>query len=265
MTIVIQSGAINTDGVNVLYRNIFQEGTVSWSSQTTGFPALNAIEDETWNSWLPTVTGANISVDMGSPVTCDAAGVASHTAGDVGAGFRIRYSDDGVTWNNATTIYSPLTNEAIMFLFPAVSAQYWQLQVVTTPCHVGCVSIGPKLAFPHAPLSGHKPIHHAKKVTLMSNESQGGQFLGTRVEKTGAETGVSLGLMDRDFVENEVIGFESAYNNGHTFFYCGSPTGTPKDMGYCRRPQGDAEMGITWEEGSLMADVNFSVKVFIDA
>lgn len=265
MTIVIQAGATETDSVNVLYRNIFQEGTISWSSQANGFPAINATEDETWNSWRPTVTGAHIIVDMGSAVTCDAAGIASHNAGDVGAGFRIRYSSNGTDWNNASGQHYPVTNETIMFLFPAVSARYWQLQVLTTPCNVGCVSIGPKLAFPNAPLSGHTPIHHAKNITMLSNESQGGQFLGTKVEKVGAETGVSLGLLDRDFVENEVSGFEHAYNNGHTFFYCGSPLSTPKDMGYCRRPQGDGVMGITWEEGSLMAQVDFSVKVFIDA
>lgn len=265
MTIVINSGAENTDSVNILYRNIFQEGTVTFSTETATNPALNAVDDETWNSWIPTATPAHITVDAGSAVTCDAAGIAAHTAADVGSGFRVRYSIDNLNWGVASPNYYPITNDAIMFLFPAVSARYWQVQVLTAPCAVGCVSVGPKLAFPNAPLSGHKPLHHAREVTMMSNESQGSHLLGNRVVKLGASTDVSLGVMDRDFVENDMAGFENHYNNGRTFFYCGSPLSTPKDMGYCWRPEGAGTMDVTWEEGSVMADVGFSVKAFVNA
>lgn len=263
MTILIRSGAADTDVINVLYQNIFAEGTLSWTSQADGFNAANAIEDGTWNSWSPTSVAAQFTVDYGSPVTCDAIGIAAHNMASNGASFRVQQSTDNITWNSVSVEYAPLINEDIFILFASTSARYWRLSLLNAVANIGVIKLGQAVKFPCAPISGHKPLHHARKFELLSNESMGGNFLSNRVVKIGAETSVNIGQVDRTWAETSLIGFEAHYNAGGAFFYCGSPSATPKDMGYCKRPPGSDEMNVTWVEGDAMADVSFDVRSYV--
>lgn len=265
MTIVIESGATETSGINILSRNVMGNGTLSWGGQLTGYEAVNVIDDATWNSWAFSGVPKVVSVDRGSSVMCNAAGIAAHTAGTNGSGLRIQYSSDDITWNNATSVYSPLTDDTIFWLFPNTTARYWRLQVLNAECNIGVLKIGEKFAFDNSPISGHRPIHHSKTYDMLSNKSQTGHLLNNRVIRRGASTSIDMGLMDRTFVEGSMLSFEEHYNTGRSFFYCGSPLYTPDDMGYCWRPNGGNTMNITWEEGDDLAQVDFEVEAYVQA
>lgn len=264
MPVVIEGVPSNLDVVNILRDNIFTSGTVTWSSQATGFAALNATEDETWNSWRPTSVPANLVCDMGSGRECNCAGIAAHTLGSSGATVLVQYSSDNSTWTTAIS-YAPLTDEDIMLFWEQLAARYWRVRITGAIANIGVVFVGNRLVFPATVLSGHKPLHHSKRVELLSNSSMTGQFLGNRRVKASAQTNVNLGLLDRAWVEGNLATFEAHYNDGRTFFYCSDPTNAPKDFGYCRRPQDADEMNITWEEGDILAQVDFEVEAFVSA
>lgn len=262
MAVVIETGAASTQGINILYQNRFNDGTVSWSSQTTGGEGVNTIDPATWNYWQPSAVPASQTLDYGSAVTCDGACIAAHDGHLTGSTFVIQYSDDATSWTTAST-YAPTTAETVFMLFPSVAARYWRFRITGAACKVGVVMLGQRLGFPYGPLSGHVPFHHAWKSEMLTNMSDGGEFLGNRVVRTGAQFSVNVGSVGRDFAENDslFVSFERHFNNGGSFAYCGSPLYTPKDCAYCIR-DGDA-MAVSWVEGDALADISFSVRGYV--
>lgn len=262
MTVIIGSGSANTQGINILYQNRFKDGTVTWSSQTSSGQGINTLDPQTWNFWQPSSVPAHQTLDYGSAVSCDGACIAAHDAHLYGATLSVQSSTDNVTWTTRGT-NSPATGDTIFFLFPAVSARYWRIAITGATCRVAVIMIGTRLTFPNSPLSGHTPFHHSWESEMLTNVSDGGQFLGDRVLKTGSKFSVNAGSVERDFVENNSMFavFERHFNNGGSFAYCGSPQYTPKDCAYCKR---DSEpMSVSWIEGDILADVSFSVKGFV--
>ncbi len=263
MTVIIRVGALDTNVINVLYQNIFADGTLSQSSQATDYAAANITDEATWNGWQPTSVAAWVKVDYGSAVSCNMLGISSHDMFTAGASFSLEYSADNVSWTTISASYTPLDNDDIIVCFAPTSARYWRFNLTGAVATIGVIKLGTKLAFPCAPLDGHIALHHARRYEMMSNESAGGQFLNNRVVKVGAETSVNVGQVDRDWAETSLEEFELHFNQGGSFFYCGSPSDIPKDMGYCKRPNGAGEMGVTWVEGEIMADVNFEVRSYV--
>lgn len=265
MTVIIRTGASDTDVINVLFQNVFEEGTFTYTNQDVGYPAANTITDSTWDAWIPSSATSSIIVDCGSAVFCDTLGIAAHNMATEAASFRLQHSTDGTSWTTISAQYSPLTNEDIIVRFAATADRWWRVSIMDTVATVGVVKLGFSLKFPCGPLSGHKPLHHSRKVELLTNESMGGNLLGNRPVKMGAKTSINVGQVIRDWAENDLASFESHYNRGGAFFYCGAPDVIPKDMGYCWRDGGMDEMSVTWVEGDAMADVSFDVRSYVPA
>lgn len=262
MTVIIKSGATDLSVINVLYRNIFDYGDVSYSNAAVGYPGSNAQDDATWNSWKQTTVPAYATVNAGYAVMCNTLGIAAHNLSSSGSSIELRTSPDAVTWTTVVATYIAPNDEDILIYFQNTSSVYWSIVINGSTCTIGAIKLGASLKFPCAPLEGHRPLHHSRKVTMLSNQSAGGNFLGNRPVKMGAETSVNIGMVDRDWAENDLAEFETYFNNGGAFFYCGAPSDTPKDMGYCRR-EGGSEMSITWVEGDIMADVSFEMTAYV--
>lgn len=265
MTVIIRTGATDTNSINVLYENILESGTLSFSTEAVGFVAANVLDDATWNAWQPTAVPAFLQVDMGSPVTCDTLGISSHNMGTAGASFILEYSADGISWTESSASYAALDDGDILVCFQSASARYWRINLTGAVAFIGVVKLGEKLAFPYAPLEGHVALHHSRKYELLTNGSMSGQFFASRVVKVGAETSVNVGIVDRDFAETDLAAFELHYNQGRAFFYCGAPSDIPNDMGFCKRPDGSQEMAVIWVEGDVMAEVSFDVSSYVPA
>jgi hypothetical protein len=262
MTVVIETGATDTQGINILHQNRFNGGTVTWSSETTGGEGVNTLDPATWNVWRPASVPASQTLDFGSSLTCNGACIAAHDGWIVGSTYLIQYSNDNVNWTTASS-HAPLTSETIFMLFPSTSARYWRFMITGAVCSVAVVMIGNRYTFPNGPVSGHVPFHHAWQSEMLTNESDSGELLGNRVVKTGARFSVNVGSVQRDLVENSNLFtlFERHFNNGRAFAYCGSPEYTPKDCAYCWR-DGDT-MSISWVEGDELADVSFNVRAYV--
>lgn len=262
MAVEIISGATDTNNATVLYQNIYEEGTVTVSSETADGAGLNAVEDTTNDFWTGVGAISTITVDMGSAVECDCVGIAAHTLGTVGATFNVRTSVDGVTFTSVFSPIAPLTDETQMVIFPVTSSRYWRVSIGSGPASIGVIKLGKRLVFPNGVLSGGRFINHAQKVELMVNRSVKGQYLGTRIKRVGAEASVNFGLMDTDFVDNDMAVFEAHFNSGRTFFYAGSPLSWPLDYGYCWRDGN--ELGPQSEEGGTMHSVNMDIAVYVE-
>lgn len=261
MSVQIVSGAENTGNANILYENIFEDGTLTVSSAAADGAGANAVEDTTFDFWTPTSVPATFNVDYGSAVECDCVGIAAHNAGMNGSSIQVLSSSDDITYTlRAST--TPLTDDTIMIMFPAVTARYWRVAVTAAVCSIGVIKLGKKLEFPSGVLTSHTAINHASRVELLTNQSIKGQYLGTRIKRVGADASVNFGLVDVDFMENDMAVFEAHYNSGRTFFYSSSASDHPDDYGYCWRA--GSELRPSYEEGGTLAQVDMDLSVYVE-
>jgi len=268
MTVTIISGAEDVDGANVLFRNIFAEVGYTVSSSDTGFSYINLASDDTYSAWKPTSVPATITSEfgaLGAFLQINAIGFAAHDMGTRGTSFVLQTSPDGVTWTNAFSAQAVLSDDDILVLFPTTTASWWRLRFTGGVPTIGYFVVGQKLAFPCSPIDGHVAFHHSRKSEMLVSQSVAGQRLGNRVSSRSMEGSVDFGELERDFVEIDLAAFEAHYNSGAAFFYCGSPSATPKDFSFCWRPNGGDEMAIAWVEGDTLATVSFDVNGYVAA
>jgi len=262
MTIEIETGSTSTTGANILYENLFHTGTVTASTEAADGEAANAANEPTWDFWTPTAVPAWIKVDAGSTVSCDAAAVAAHDIGSTGATVQVQSSPDDATWTTQGSV-APTDDSVIIILFPSVSARYWRLRVIDAVASIGVAYIGSRLTFTRSVLSGHVALNNAKRVELMNTTTIGGQFLGNRIRRIGAETSVNFGLVDTGFADGDFAPFKDWYNDGHAFFFASSPLVWPDDVGYCWRPEGASEIRPVYEEGGLLTNLSMDVAAYV--
>lgn len=263
MSIDIQPGATYNNMPFVMHDSIFETGTVTFSSEDVDGFALNAVGDATNDFWTPTAVPSWIAVDYGVDVECDCAGVIAHTLGTTGATVAIQSSDDGISWVSRATI-TPTTDETIVTVFPLVLARYWRVYVTGFIASIGVIKLGKRVVFPSGVLSGHIGINHAQVVELLTNETMGGQFIGNRINRVGAAVSIDFGLIERDFVETDLAGFETHYNSGRTFLFASCPLEYPDDYGYCWRSGNDGELRPSYEEGGELMSFSMGVGVYVE-
>lgn len=258
MPAVITGTAVNN--ASVLWSNKLSRTSII---NPTDGNRVNLTDPATWSLFTPSASGPIVSYDLGQSEEIDSLGIAAHNLASSGASFTFQYSTDNTTWNNARPSYSPLTDDDLFFIFPAQTARYWRINFVGSGFTVGVAFGGKRLDLQHAPIDGYTPIHHARKYTKLFNDSIKGQFLGNRVMSAGAETRVDMGFFDRSWMEGNIRGFESHYNQGGTFFYAGCPSKYPLDIGYCRAGGDDDTLEIEWTEAEKMATLSFSIRSYV--
>lgn len=262
MSVLIEPGSAETKNATVLYESVFESGTVTVSSETSDGAGLNAVEDTTFDFWTGGAATSRITVDYGSDVECDAFGVAAHTIGTDGATIAVEYSDDDMSYTEAASV-TPTDDDTIFIVFPVTSARYWRVSVTDGPASIGVMKLGKRLIFPCGVLSGYTPINHAHRIELLTNMSVSGQFLGTRIKRVGADTGIDFGMIETDFVDTHMRGFEDHFNSGRTFFYAGAPDDWPDDYGYCWRSRDEIRPSL--DEGGVLSSVSMDVSVYVEA
>lgn len=263
MPVVVDPSAI-ADGNKaiVLWSNLLVDADISAAGEADGYPAINVTDPATFDSWKGATAGDYIEADLGAAMAVNTLGIAAHTLGTSGASLELDYSDDGAAWTAAVE-YDPLTDEDVIIMFGNITARYWRLTVTDAVANVGVVFLGARLVFPHTPVDGYTPLHHARRYSKLFNDSLKGQMLGNRVMAAGAETTVDLGFVERSFVDGPLRGFEDHYNRGGTFFYAGYPSGKPLDMGYCRAQGEDDIVTVEYIEADKLSNLSFTVRAYV--
>ena len=261
MSVTLLENAAETQNAMVLYNSILETGNVTFLSEEDDGAGLNCVEDTTFDFWTPTLENAAVIIDMGEDTPCDALGIAAHNVGTSGGSVSVDYSDDGSTWTTVGEI-TPTTDDTILAVFDLVWARYWRVTLNDATPSIGVLKLGQRLIMPCGVLSGHTGINHSKRSELLTNESIRGQYLGTRVQRVGADTSIDFGLVSTDFVDNDMAEFEEWFDSGRTFFYAGSPDNWPDDYGYCWRSGN--ELRPSYEEGGELASVSMDVSIYVE-
>lgn len=264
MPVIIQSGAVNTNKAMVLWDNVLVNSVlISQPGTDPDYPAINAYNDDaTWSSWKTIEDDGNFRVDLGEPVQFSALGVSSHSMFSDGSSLQFYATNTAGNYGGPMWEHTPTSDDDFIVLFGGLNLRY-PLVRMTKPSSIGVVSLGNPLVFPHTPIDSYTPLHHARRYEKLYNDSLKGHFLGNRVMSAGAETEVDMGFLDRNWLENNIRGFEKHYNQGGTFFYCSSPSRYPDDFGYCRSAGSDESLAIEFIEGDRLSNLSFGVRSFV--
>ena len=168
------------------------------------------------------------------------------------------------TWQDATDWIAPTDDTTLLIKHSiSYSTDSWRIVVsgVTIP-YIGICILGTPLVLPGGVRPGYTPIWQAQKVELLQSKSLGGQFLGNRILRQGAETSIGLVSFSRSFAEADLQPFKAWYNGGHAFIWASGPSIFTQDVGYCwRKP--NAEMRPTFTETGNWVDVTMEVEAYV--
>jgi len=252
----------------VLWDNLLSYSTVTLTASTSNTlgPVANCITESTYDYWQPTAIPAWVQGNFGSAKTINSVALIGHTLGSTGATVYIQSSPDGTTWTTKSTVMVPTDDSPILAIFADFSAQYWRVYIPsrtgTAYPVIGIVMMGDRFVFPAGVMPSYTPIWQAQIVELLQSKSLGGQFMGNRVIRQGAETSINLVSFSRTFAEEDLQPFKAWYNGGHAFVWASGPSIFTKDVGYCwRKP--NAEMKPTFTETGNWVRVTMEVEAYV--
>lgn len=170
--------------------NIYESGTVTESSEASGYPSENAYDNLLSDYWQPGVvspgTVHTLDVDYGSAISIDLFGFYSSDLYSLsGAACKLYYSDNGSTYTLVDTI-SPTTAGPKMKLVTASSHRYWRLQFETTGASQPKIQhayIGQQTEIQRQLGSGFEPPALGSENVPITSEATNGNFIGRSTKR----------------------------------------------------------------------------------
>jgi len=218
------------------YENFFTTGTVTVTSEVSGFEKENAYDWLPWDWWKASAAGVvYITVDYGSARAADYWALASHDLFDNSGTVQCQYSSDNFAadTNNVGSLVTPTDNSPIFHEFTSVSARYWRLKIDSTgsASKIGVAAIGAALQLSRAYGSGQEIPYDADMWEGINITSEDGTFLGRSVLNEGVSSNITLTLQTLAFARGDWRTF-LGHAKTKPFFYTWNPTYTG-DVIYC--------------------------------
>lgn len=231
--IKIQTGfnpAIPLNHSRIGHQTYTRTGTATASTAQTGFPASAPLNSLTYEFWRPSAMPATWTLNAGSSVSVNYIGIAAHTLGSSNCDVLIQSSNDNLTWTTIDSI-SPDNDSPIMFLFQGISAQYFRLNITGSIFSIGVIYVGSTLDMIRPCYGGLTPISLSRDTVIRPTRSEGGQWLGRTVIRSGSSMKIGYTNLDNNWVRTS---FRNFINDAVTypFFFAWRPDNYPEDIGY---------------------------------
>jgi len=178
------------------YHNLLESGTVTASTEASGFEKENAYDNNTYDYWKPTAATAYLNLDGGYGRWVDYFSLGAHDLFDNSSTVVLQYADDSAYTTNLTDAFSAVTptdNSPIFRSFTSVNKRYWRLKLTGAVASLGDVRFGERLEIPSGIPKPFKLLSESRESTRLINKSEGGQKLGNSTIRYGLK-GHSLKL-----------------------------------------------------------------------
>jgi len=150
-------------------------GTVTVSTEATGFEGENANNALTWTFWKPTAVPATWQLDFTS-TDVSYCGIASHNIGTTGGTVTLQ-EWDGAMWVQLKA-HVPTDDSPILFLFDTRTTDKLRIRVTNAIPTIGVIWFGDVLELPRkCQWTGSLPFNEAVTSIYTSNVSDGGHVL----------------------------------------------------------------------------------------
>lgn len=266
--IMLGAGATDTDKPFALYENLLAAGTLSGTGGVAaGAAYANVLGPQTFDFWQPNVANGQWICTLPAPVDMDCICFAAHNLAGSGGIWGVATSPDLVTAYGTTYNFSAATlalngAAALGAIFSMRTVQ--RLRFVLSGStglipQIGIAYAGKRLIFPGDVQAPYVPANEALAVDFSANITMGGHFAGGTITRQSVKQDVAFSPLARDFVQGDLVPFSKAYREGRTFFFAGSPSYMPADLGYVWRGDGAGELRPAWRQGGRFADVKMTV------
>lgn len=239
MTIISSGSPILTTNQAVAYQNIFESGTVTASSEATGYYKENAYD---WRGddilVFNSGTAHTLTVDYGAAVTVDCFCLAYHNLGTIGATITVRYSvDNFAADDNVLLTLGPATNGVIFVPMTSTHKRYWRVQIDLASAgqpYIGQVLLGQLLNLPRPVAVGGNVIHDSDADEIINNTAQNGNMLGMSVIYQGVKGSIKFEYMTESYLRGQYKQFKD-HARFKPFFYSWRPSLYNEDAVICWR------------------------------
>lgn len=228
--LILTSPSVSLANARIGYKKI--TGTIAASTFEAGFPASDADNELTYNHWKPTAMPATWEIDAGGSVDANYIGIAAHTCGTDQATVIAEYWD-GAAWQTINSTLPALNDDSpIMFIFSDLTRTKYRIRLTgATEPRIGVIYMGVTLDMQRG-LSGGNPDPSLNRKTVISpNVSEGGQFLGRSIIRSGSRAGWSWTALEPVWY---VANFDPFVEHARTkpFFIAWRPIDYPDAIGY---------------------------------
>lgn len=150
-------------------------GTVTASTEATGFEANNANNELTWTFWKPTAVPATWQLDFTS-TDVSYCGVASHNIGSTGGTITLQ-EWDGAMWV-LLKAHTPTDDSPILFLFDTRTTDRLRVRITNAIPTIGVIWFGDVTELPRkCQWTGSLPFNEAVTSVYTGPVSDGGHVL----------------------------------------------------------------------------------------
>lgn len=243
----------------LLWRSIMPDATVTPSTETADGSAQNALSGTTYDFWSPSAVPAFLDVDAAADETCDCLCIAAHNLGTLNGSVELQQETAPDTYATVAGPVFPTDDSPIMLAFDEVTADGWRIVVTADSAFaIGVIMLGESLNVAGGVVPDYTPMPQAQNITLQTNKSMNGHFLGSRITKKEISNRVNFMAVRVDWFLANLTEFVELYDQGLTFFFAAAPTKLPEDAAYCWRADG-SEMRAKYTAGAHL--VTFSIDV----
>lgn len=196
MTVILESGYTIGGGDQPLThaRIAHSENWKTGGTVTASTTDADYFEDApnntlTYEKWKPTAAPATWEYEHGSSRNIDYCAIAAHDLGSTGSTIKAQYYN-GSSWVNLCDATLITDDSPIFIIFTTVNAQRYRVRIdsYSSAPEIGVIKFGVALQMERPLFAGHKPINLARTVTLRTNNSETGEFLGRSKQRMFRET-----------------------------------------------------------------------------
>lgn len=203
----------------IAYDNVFARGTLAASSSPDGGEAENAVDGFTWDFWAPAGAGPHtLVVDLGSAEAVDYLAFHAQNLADTSGSITLARSSDGSSWTDVSGPHSPTDNTPVLVLFSSVSYRYYRISMTGEGSMLGVVQAGQRLTLPEGIFVGAEPPQLNPDDEILNSSSEGGQFLGRSLIRSGASDKIKQDRVTQEFARGDWADF-AEHARLRPFFY----------------------------------------------
>lgn len=188
------------------YTNKVKTGTVTTTSDATGFAKENAKTYKTSSWWKANAAGTvYFYVDMGSAVDCDSWGIVGHNLADNSGTIKPQYSATGAWAGEEVdfdTVQTP-DNVTVFHKVTSQSARYWRFEINST----GSASffanffLGVALALPKGMPAGFSPPELNRDNKIFNGITEAGNYTGRTLRREGNKAVIVQRNITRSWID----------------------------------------------------------------
>jgi len=219
------------------YNNILETGTVTVTSEATGFAKENAYDWLPWDYWKAAASGTvYITVDMGVATTVDYWALAFHDLADHSGTIKPQYSSGStspISWTDLDTVQTPTANQMIFRPVTSVSVRYYRFQISSTSLAsaIGALSLGQALTLERG-IKNFTTPYEGRNKKILNSVSETGLPLGSTVYADGQKFKITQENVSLEWISANWSALAD-HIEVKRFFYMHDYENAPTEVAFC--------------------------------